>query len=80
MTKTEYQELLRNNVLLVNFIKKDGSIRTLKCTLKQEYMDVFKGSTGSTRKVPEHQVCCIDLDINEFRSFTTDSVINYQIL
>ena len=80
MQKSEFNELLKNNTLLVKFTKNDGSIRELKCTLKPEVMEGFKGATGSVRKVPENQVCCIDIELNAFRSFIIESVIEYSIL
>lgn len=80
MQKSEFNELLKNNTLLVKFTKKDGTLREMKCTLKAEVMEGFKGATGSVRRVPENQVCCIDIELNAFRSFTVESVISYSIL
>ena len=83
MQKQDFLNLLAQNILLVTFTKKDGSLRKLKCSLKTDVLNDYytnNSKATSTRKVPENQVCCLDLEINEFRSFLIESVIEYQIL
>jgi hypothetical protein len=83
MNKQDFLDLLVTNILLVTFTKKDGTTRNLKCTLQNNFLEDYYKNTPkatSTRRVPDNQVCCLDLEINEFRSFLIESVIEYQIL
>ena len=83
MSKQDFLNLLFNHVVLVRFTKKDGTIRDLKCTLKQDVIDTYykeNSKPTATRTTPEHQVCAIDIEQNAFRSFTIDSVIDYEII
>ena len=83
MTKQDYINLLQNNILLVTFTKKDGSIRELTCSLKKEAIDKhyeIHSKPTNTRRTADNQVSCIDLEINEFRSFLVESVIEYKVL
>jgi hypothetical protein len=83
MTKQDYINLLKDNILLVKFTKKDGSVRELKCTLKPNIINEYYENNSkptATRTTPEHQVCAIDVELNEFRSFTISSVIDYKVL
>lgn len=72
---------LRSNVCQVVFQKKDGSKRTMNCTLKHNTIEqngLTPKGTGSTG--PETQIRCIDLDKMAWRSFTMDSVISFTII
>jgi hypothetical protein len=80
MNKSDYTQLLHDNVLLVKFTKKDGTLREMKCTLKTDTVESLGLKPKGLRVVPDHQVCCVDVEINEFRSFTIDSVLSYEII
>jgi hypothetical protein len=83
MTKQEYVQLLQNNILLVTFIKKDGTKRELKCTLKPNIIEAYYSNHSkptSVRKSNDLQVSAVDIELNEFRSFLVDSVIDYKII
>jgi hypothetical protein len=79
-TKAQFTELLKNHVLVVHFTKKDNTVRKLICTLQESAIEKVAVKGVRTRTVPEHQVCCLDVELNEFRSFTIDSVLNFSIL
>lgn len=66
-------ERLKEKILNIKFLKKDGTERILKGTLKQEFLLPIKG----TSKKPENPnvVCCVDVEKNEWRSFRLDSII-----
>jgi len=56
----------------VTFIKKDGTERVMKCTLKEDVVPVYEKKTE--RQVNE-DVCFVwDLDKKEWRSFRFDSI------
>ena len=79
MTRNEISDLARSNIISVTFIKKNGEMRTMKCSLKDEYIDGEAKKSTSIRK-PNYDVLPVwDLDINEWRSFRIDSVKGVEI-
>jgi hypothetical protein len=75
--------LLRENVLLVNFTKKDGTERVMKCTLKEDMIPqemkpkktekvVSEDSVAVAR--PKESISVFDVDVVGWRSFRFDSV------
>jgi hypothetical protein len=80
LTKDQYQEMLRDNICTVVFTKKDGTERTMRCTLKQ---DVIEGNdlvpVGSGIIVPDYQVRCIDVEKKAWRSFNIDTVVSFEV-
>lgn len=78
MTKLEMIEQLHNGVCIITFTKKDGSERTLKGTLETSYISennlTPKGDTPSNI---DGVIMCVDTEINEWRSFSVDSVITF---
>ena len=81
MTKSDYVKLLINHVIGVSFFKKDGSKRIIYGTLNVDYINQhYSKFSTSTRTVPNHQVIIFDAEINEYRSFIIDNVIDYVII
>jgi hypothetical protein len=80
MTRNEISDLARSNIISVTFTKKNGETRTMKCSLKDEYIvgQKEKEST-SVRKTNDDVLPVWDLDINEWRSFRIDSVKGVEI-
>jgi hypothetical protein len=81
MVKADYVQMMLNHVIAVSFFKKDGSKRLMYGTLNHEYINQHHVSASSkTRTVPEHQIIIFDAEINEYRSFIIDNVIDYIII
>ena len=78
LSKSDYNQFLKHGICTVVFRKKDGSERTMKCTLQQSFLDKC-GLTpiGSGPVVPDTQVRCVDTEIMQWRSFNIDSVISF---
>ena len=78
MLKFEYDELkdiLRKNVVFVNFVKKNGASRIMKCTLDPQYMPKPTESRRVTPRVVNEEVMSVwDMDNEGFRSFRMDSL------
>jgi len=78
MTKSDYNKMLQIKFCTVVFRKKDGTNRTMNCTLMSDVIDsngltpVGGGHSGS-----DQQVKVIDTDIMQWRSFNIDSVISF---
>jgi hypothetical protein len=81
MIKQDYIRLMLNHVIAVSFFKKDGSKRIIYGTLQTDYINQHHVSASTkTRTVPEHQVIIFDAEINEYRSFIIDNVIDYVVI
>lgn len=80
--KETLKNLLRENVLSVVFVKKDGSERVMECTLKPDLLPVQDENTASKDKVRTENPDVIqvyDLENSGWRSFRVDSVLAFLI-
>jgi len=71
---------LYNERCRVTFTKKDGTIRTMLCTLKEKYLPQKIEETYSISKALEannHLVAVWDLEKKAWRSFRFDSVLEF---
>lgn len=58
----------------VTFVKKDGTERVMKCTLKSDLVKAYEKKTDKVKTVSEETCPVFDLDKQEWRSFRFDSV------
>lgn len=58
----------------VTFTKKDGTLRTMKCTLKEELMLPYEKKTDKIKEVSTEVLPVYDLDKESWRSFRLDSI------
>lgn len=74
MWRKELREKLHAGEVFVQFTKKDGSQRDMRCTL-QEGVVVPHERTTDRVKVQNEDVCAVwDLDKEEWRSFRYDAI------
>lgn len=79
LTKAFLKDLLTQNNLNVKFKKRDGSERTMLCTLRQEALSSAPGKkTDRVKQENDDVVSVWDLEKNAFRSFRIDSIIEYR--
>jgi hypothetical protein len=79
MSRAELSEVMKMITATVVFEKVDGTLRTMKCTLKPEALppiEVDESSEKKTRKVNPNILSVWDLEKNEWRSFRIDTVKN----
>jgi hypothetical protein len=76
--KSELSEMLRNRRLEVSFIKKDGSLRVMNCTLLEKYLPTNDKET--TKKENDSVLSVWDIDNNGWRSFRLDSITEVRIV
>jgi hypothetical protein len=69
--------ILRNSVAVVTFVKKNGELRKMKCTLKE---DVLPDLVGTKRKRNYDVLPVWDLEKNAWRSFRLDSIENVEVI
>lgn len=79
--KTWLKNLLRSSIVDVTFIKKDGTERTMKCTLREDTVPAKVVSESAntvvtkTRSSNEDALAVYDIESNGWRSFRWDSVV-----
>ena len=79
--KLQIMSGLRGGVITVNFVKKDGTDRTMLCTLNDKYLPLSLEIDEETakRNKSEEYIAVWDLDKEGWRSFRFDSVTGYTI-
>jgi len=77
MLREDLVSILQNSVALVTFIKKNGELRKMKCTLISETLPDLVG----TKRKKNYDVLPVwDLEKNAWRSFRIDSVKEVEVL
>lgn len=71
--KVEIQEILQNSIAKVEFVKKDGSIRTMRCTLREDFLPKMD-AISSKRKKSETSLSVWSVDDGGWRSFVVENV------
>ena len=73
------KEKLRENILSVVFVKKDGTERKMKCTLRGDMIPDLRETTESAQKRTrsEENLAVWDLEKEAWRSFRYDSIIGF---
>ena len=66
--------ILQRETATLTFQKKDGTIRVMKATLREEHMPVFEKKTDTVRKVNDEVLSVVDIEKSEWRSFRFDSI------
>jgi hypothetical protein len=67
--------ILQTETVTVTFTKKDGTERVMNCTTNPDIVPKVEVKEGATpRKVSETTMRVFDIDIKEWRSFTTKSI------
>ena len=70
--------VLKTNILTVEFKKKDGTLRTMNCTLAEDKVGTYEKKTDKV-KTSNIETCPVfDTDISEWRSFRYDSLVSFK--
>ncbi len=77
-TKESITEQLRQGILDIQFVKKDGSLREMRCTLNEKHLPTV--TTESTKKDNPNVLAVWDIDNNGWRSFRIDSITSVRIV
>ena len=72
--KTWFAGLLKEIEIELEFVKANGELRKMRCTLNEELIPEDKRPKGSARKTPEDTIAVFDLDKQDWRSFRYDSI------
>ena len=68
------QGLLRTDFVNLTFIKKDDTLREMKCTLIESSLPILETKTDRVRKENDDVISVFDLEKNEWRSCRYDSI------
>ena len=78
--KPQLKNLLLKNEVTITFKKKDGTERTMLCTLKPDVLPVVEKKEEETEKVERKQslesIAVWDIEKKAWRSFRIDSIIS----
>ena len=77
MSSNEMLDALRGGICLVEFEKKDGTIREMKCTLNQNIIPMAKMPKEGVA-YSESTIRVYEPVIDEWRSFRVDSVKKFE--
>jgi hypothetical protein len=66
--------ILRSGNVTIDFIKKDGSNRTMVCTLSESKIPSEFAPKGSTKSQNDESLAVFDVEANGWRSFRYDSI------
>lgn len=72
-TKDMIREAARAGVINVQFTKKDGSLREMRCSLQEQYLPPLTAET-TTKDNPD-VLAVWDIEVEGWRSFRIDSVL-----
>jgi hypothetical protein len=74
------KSVLRDGVVTVNFVKNDGTERTMKCTLSKEMVPpVMSENVKKVRAISSDVLPVYDIDAQGWRSFRWDSIKSVEI-
>ena len=78
MNYENYKTELRNGICEMTFTKKDGTLRSMKCTLAEWLVPQVETKNPTPRVIAENDnlVKVYDLEKQGWRSFNIDSVIS----
>ena len=74
-TKDMIREAARAGVINVQFTKKDGSLREMRCSLQEQYLPPLTGEAETTTKDNPEVLAVWDIEVEGWRSFRIDSVL-----
>lgn len=67
-------ELLHVGPVKVSFVKKDGTLRDMNCSLKSELVQDYVKKTDKTKETSPDVCPVFDVDKQEWRSFRYDAI------
>ena len=68
------RKILRNEIIDVTFLKKDGSERKMQCTLLSEEIPTDMVPKGSNKTQSNETIAVFDVENQGWRSFRWDSI------
>lgn len=79
-SKESIANLLRAVTATVTFIKKDGTVREMKCTLRADVAIPYEKKTDRVREAKEDILPVWDLEAYAWRSITVSTIQSIEVL
>jgi hypothetical protein len=83
ITKENLKNELKQNILVINFKKKDDTTRKMFCTLKADYLPEAKLTEEDKEKKEKAENLNVlpvwDLEKKAWRAFRVDSIIDWSV-
>ena len=81
MDRNDLTTLLKDSIVMIDFEKKDGTLRTMRCTLQEQFLPtpVYKDIETTKKKENAEVLSVWDLDSNGWRSFRIESVKSVKV-
>lgn len=80
MERSDIMEKLRANRCWVTFKKVNGEMRTMHCTLQEQYLPQQMHTDEVASKKSDTAIAVWDLEKEAWRSFRVDSVVKFEVL
>lgn len=77
LTAKDVRELLKDNIVEVEFIKANGEMRRMFCTLINEFLP-SKAEHICIESNSSDVVTCWDLEENSWRSFKVENIVSLE--
>ncbi|MHA2055085.1 MAG: SH3 beta-barrel fold-containing protein [Candidatus Hodarchaeales archaeon] len=74
------KELLKDNDVLVRFVKKNGEDRAMVCTLRQQVIEQYERKTVGSKPRPDTLYVVWDLEKDAWRMFDIGTLFEYHVL
>lgn len=71
---SDIMNVLKSTDAEITFIKKDGTTRVMKCTLRESAITPYEKKTERVRTVNENVLSVWDLEANSWRSINKDTI------
>jgi len=68
------KSVLREQKVIIEFVKKDGSVRKMVCTLSESKIPAEKSPKGSGKTQNDQVLAVYDVENDGWRSFRWDSI------
>lgn len=78
-TKTDLVEQLKNNSLVICFVKRDGTERIMHCTLQEGIVESYEKKTDRTREAKDNILPVWDLEANAWRSINIETIKTVEV-
>ena len=79
MDINELRELLKTDLVTVNFHKMDGTKREMHCTMIPQYLPAMKELNPNIKYAPSPIIITVwDLEQNQWRSIKFDSILSIE--
>lgn len=79
MMQNYVTELLKHSVVNIKFKKVDGTIRDMRCSLKEDVVKPYERKTLSSKEINTEVQSVYDVEKQAWRSFRWDNVISFNV-